>query len=94
MVKYVPVYRSGPEDRDVIIVGRDLSKMVDGDTFPLQKGQTMYNIGTRTTPRGKTLAVFSLNKTDKVARYFTSSAPAEPSAVIVCPHCGTKIPIR
>ena len=75
------------EDRIIIIVGYNLSKMVDGDKIELKKGQVLYQIGTHTTTQGRTYAVYSFNKNDRIDRYF---APPK-KAPAVCPHCGKKI---
>ena len=85
-VKRVPVRKTYEEDKNLLIVGRDLSKMADNDKITLRKGQSLYRIGTHILPHGQTVAVYSFKKEDTVSQYL--------STVIVCPHCGTKIPIR
>jgi len=54
---------------DVIIVGRRLANMADGDEIELKDGQTLFRIGVFTLPDGRTLPVFSYNKRDTVKQY-------------------------
>lgn len=89
-----PVYRSGEENRDIIIVGLDLKKMVDNDVMPLNQ-RVLYQIGQYTTSRGYTFAVFSTNRNARVDQYLPQrSAPAGVSSSIDCPHCGREIKLN
>ena len=88
------VRSSDEENRVIIIVGYNLSKMVDGDKIELKKGQVLYQIGSRTNRRGRTYAVYSFNKNDRLDRYFPpqgGTPPAVGAPVTRCPHCGKEI---
>lgn len=89
-----PVYKKGDEDHDIIIVGMDLKKIVDGDVVPLNN-RVLYQIGQHTTPDGFTLAVFSFNKNAKVGQYLPYKPPtAGVASSICCPHCGKEIKLN
>ena len=72
----------------MVIVGYDLTNMSDGEIIALKDGQVLWQIGTYAAPRGKTFAVYSLLRNDKVDRYLQ---PAPPASTICCPHCGKDI---
>ena len=88
VVRKTPVRREGKEKRNVVIVGYDLTNMSDGEIIALKDGQVLWQIGTYAAPRGKTFAVYSLLRNDKVDRYLQ---PAPPASTICCPHCGKDI---
>lgn len=82
------------EDKKVVLVGYDLSRMVDGDEISLKKGQTLYQVGIHTTPDGRSLAIHSLIKRDDPAQYLPKAAGAPASGrVVICPHCRRAITI-
>ena len=93
---------NGSEMRNIVIIGYDLSKMVDGNRIELRQGQVLYDVGIYTSPSGRTYGVYSFNKGDKPNTYLQAvprkiSARPNNSTVISCPHCGQKlrlVPVR
>ena len=88
------IRRHSEEKINIVIVGVDLKAMADGDHLPLDSDRTLYQIGTCSVPRGKTLAVFSYKEDDKVNDHLpVKSRSVRSPAAIYCPHCGQKIKI-
>lgn len=97
-----PTHRTtGSEMRKIVIIGYDLSKMVDGNSIKLRQGQVLYDVGIYTSPSGRTYGVYSFNKGDKPNTYLNAPVPvsvrSNSSPVVSCPHCGKKmrlVPVR
>ncbi len=89
------IRKRGDEKINIVIVGLDLREMADGDHLPLANDRPLHQIGVYAAPRGKTLAVFSHDQTDKVEDYYlpVKSRSVRAPASIYCPHCGQKIKI-
>lgn len=85
-----PGNKSSDDPQNIVIVGRDLSKMADGDYIYLKDRETLYRIGTISFPNGVTYAVYSFNRKDTVAKFLP---PTQKSTVIRCPHCGKEIKV-
>lgn len=81
---------NGKLDKTIIIVGYDLSKMADGNTITLEKGQKLYQIGIHTNAKGYTFEVYSFNKNDK-PKFYLNMKQSRVSNMVSCPHCGQKI---
>ena len=95
------IHRNGTENRTIVIIGYDLSKMVDGNSIELRQGQILYDVGIYTSQRGRTYGVYSFNKGDKPNTYLKAPVPvsvrSNSSPVVSCPHCGKKmrlVPMR
>lgn len=73
--------RNTTYEQSIIITGRDLTHVVDGDSIPLKKSAMLWSIGTSQRPNGKTYRVFSFDKTAKVPPELNNDNAQ------ICPYC-------